>query len=179
MDKQPNLEKLDVESDDARQRRLQNAFRKLNRHSPNPVASPSFNSSKALLVAETTDSLIPRVQAFLPRIEASNAVLAKRAREDPDSINMEKVCDGDSQYIEMNLGLGVFERGSKNMDVDEAELSSASSTSDSTISVSDETSEYDYDSDASSVIITCFVPLRPIKPLPKRRPRPGIVVLGD
>ena len=46
-------------------------------------------------------SVLSRVQAFLPQLEASNAILAQRAREDPNSIDIEHIPDGIDQYIEM------------------------------------------------------------------------------
>ena len=45
--------------------------------------------------------VLSRVQAFLPRLEASNAILAQRARDDPNSIDIEHIPDGMDQYIEM------------------------------------------------------------------------------
>jgi hypothetical protein len=45
--------------------------------------------------------VLSRVQAFLPKLEASNAILAQRAREDPKSIDIEHIPDGMNQYIEM------------------------------------------------------------------------------
>lgn len=148
--------------------------------------------------------MISRVQAFLPQLEVSNSLLAKKMQEDPASVDIENITEGEHRYIEMvrlvsilcrrrplissqNLGLGVFEQRSKNqemdVDADDSESSSYSSTSTTSSSGSsasdDTTSDIDYDSDASSEIITCFIPSRPIRPLPKRKPRPQIVVLGD
>ena len=45
--------------------------------------------------------VLSRVQAFLPQLEASNAILAQRTREDPNSIDIEHIPDGMDQYIEM------------------------------------------------------------------------------
>ena len=45
--------------------------------------------------------VLSRVQAFLPQLEASNAILAQRARDDPNSIDIEHIPDGMDQYIEM------------------------------------------------------------------------------
>lgn len=45
--------------------------------------------------------VLSRVQAFLPQLEASNEILAQRAREDPNSIDIEHIPDGVDQYIEM------------------------------------------------------------------------------
>jgi len=60
-------------------------------------------------------------------------------------------------------------------------MSISSSSDISDISERDNDPDSDWDSDASSEIITCFVPSRPIKPLPRRynRSRPDIVVLGE
>jgi len=60
--------------------------------------------------------------------------------------------------------------------------SSSSESSDSSGKTQEEDSDdSDYDSDESSVIITSFVPSRPVKPLPRRatNPRPQIIVLGE
>ena len=45
--------------------------------------------------------VLSRVQAFLPQLEASNAILARRAQEDPDSVDIEHISDRMDQYIEM------------------------------------------------------------------------------
>ena len=141
--------------------------------------------------------VLSRVQAFLPKLEASNAILAQRAREDSNSIDIEHIPDGMDQYIEMassnnftpctppsnlfykNLGLGIYEDRSHN-DSEKMSISSSSDTT-SDISERDNDPDSDMDSDASSEIITSFVPWRPIKPLPRRlnKPRPEIVVLGE
>lgn len=81
-----------------------------------------------------------------------------------------------------NLGLGLFEdRSHKNAQCNEGSEMSVSSSSDtSDISERDNDPDSDMDSDASSEIITCFVPSRPIRPLPRRlNKRPEIVVLGE
>ncbi|KAJ8516148.1 hypothetical protein ONZ45_g6496 [Pleurotus djamor] len=212
---------LDVEDDDARQRRIQIALEKLNKSSSTSVSPmPSFsfgfgsnpNPGQLPLPTPPTE-LLSRVQAFLPQLEASNALLAQKMQDSPASVDIENITEGTTEYIEMNLGLGVFEQrlggmqGDMDVDAEEAEFSSSSSSSSSTptsgpttlrppfasstssftsssSSSDDDNGDYDdYDSDASSEIITCFVPSRPIRPLPRRslnaRPRPQIVVLGD
>ena len=45
--------------------------------------------------------VLSRVHALLPQLEASNAILTQRAREDPNSIDIEHIPDGMDQYIEM------------------------------------------------------------------------------
>ena len=46
-------------------------------------------------------SVLSRVQAFLPQIEASNALLTQRMQEDPASVDIEHISEGSQQYIEM------------------------------------------------------------------------------
>ena len=148
-----------------------------------------------------TNTVLSRVQAFLPQIADSNDALSQRAQEDPSSVDIEHVEEGAERYIEMvrfhvrtlhlltfhkNLGLGVFEKKTKRDSYDE-EMSSDSSSDSSDFSGMDEDDAVEGDcntsSDASSEIITCFVPSRPIKPLPRRSLktalRPEIVVLKD
>ncbi|CAO3679967.1 unnamed protein product [Umbelopsis vinacea] len=52
--------------------------------------------------------LMSRLQTFLPEIETANRQLSEQVSIDPKQVNIENV-DEDGQYIEMNLGLGVFE----------------------------------------------------------------------
>ena len=145
------------------------------------------------------DSVLSRVQAFLPQIQSSNEVLNQRMQEDPTSVNIEHISEDMDQYIQMvgflthpyrvshpciqNLGLGVFEdRSNRTQDNHDTVMSSASSSSASSSSSEEVDQDSDIDSDASSEIITSFVPVRPIKPLPRRslnRTRPQIVVLEE
>ncbi len=41
------------------------------------------------------------MQAFLPQIEASNAILTQRVELDPKSVDIEHITEGTDQYIEM------------------------------------------------------------------------------
>ncbi|KAJ2914921.1 hypothetical protein MD484_g5479, partial [Candolleomyces efflorescens] len=54
-------------------------------------------------------AVLGRIQAFLPELEASNRALLERAQADPSSVDIENVKEGEARYIEMNLGLGVYE----------------------------------------------------------------------
>ena len=45
--------------------------------------------------------VLSRVQAFLPELAVSNADLLRRAKEDPDSVDIENVSDDQAQFIEM------------------------------------------------------------------------------
>ncbi|KAL9559582.1 hypothetical protein PS6_000677 [Mucor atramentarius] len=51
-------------------------------------------------------SVLSRVQAFLPQLKNANEQLEKA---DPSKLDIENVDEEDGQYIEMNLGLGVYE----------------------------------------------------------------------
>ena len=151
-------------------------------------------------------SVLSRVQAFLPRLEASNVLLAQRVKEDPSSVDIEHISTGMEQYIEMvrpsriladswpilsliqNLGLGVFEDRSKKRETpnEDSEMSNSFSSSSSDASDSSEmiqgVDNYDdSDEESDAEIITSFVPIRRIRPLPRRatNPRPNIVVVND
>ncbi|KAF5352606.1 hypothetical protein D9756_006315 [Leucocoprinus leucothites] len=173
---------LDVEDDDKRQNRIQNLLEKLNSDSK-PQTQPGVQKfdfgSRSTFPIHPPSDLLARVQAFLPQIQASNETLSQRMQEDPDSVNLEHISESMDQYIQMNLGLGVFEdRSKKARDDHDTEMSSTSSSSSS----EEVDQDSDIDSDASSEIITSFVPVRPIKPLPRRslnRARPQIVVLEE
>jgi len=79
-----------------------------------------------------------------------------------------------------NLGLGLFEdksRGANKCDED-SEMTSSSDDLETADGLSDE----DEDEDESDVeIMTSFVPIRPIRPLPRRvtTPRSNIVVINE
>jgi hypothetical protein len=46
-------------------------------------------------------TVLGRIQAFLPQLEASNRTLLERAQADPSSVDIENVKDGEGRYIEM------------------------------------------------------------------------------
>ncbi|KAI9486698.1 MAG: hypothetical protein EXX96DRAFT_534924 [Benjaminiella poitrasii] len=52
------------------------------------------------------NDILSRVQAFLPQLKAANEELEKL---DPSKRDIENVDEEDEQYIEMNLGLGVYD----------------------------------------------------------------------
>lgn len=84
-----------------------------------------------------------------------------------------------------NLGLGLFEDRSKRNGADQdsemSNSSSSSDTSDSSEMITDADYYDDSDEESDPEIITSFVPVRRIKPLPRRatNPRPNIVVVGE
>jgi len=173
-----NPPRLEVEDEDERQRRLQFMFESMNSSSVKTQAhterSFDFGERKTFAV-EPPKELLSRIQAFLPQMAASNALLAQQVAADPGSVDIENIQDTDAQVIEMNLGLGVFEDRSKRTAGDSDSEDSDASMSDSDSSDSSD----DSDSSCSSTeIVTSSVIKRPIRPLPKRM-RPGIVVLGS
>ncbi|CAK5274627.1 unnamed protein product [Mycena citricolor] len=186
-------EKLDVEDEEERLARLQNTLEKLNTNAlptvepgssqrPNLEAIWNHSASATAEVDESSlQQLLQRVQAFLPRMEASNTELAQMVAADPRSVDIENV-DGDREVIQMKLGLGLFEErngtetssedssSDPDSDSDTDTMSSVSESSDnSTSSSSDDSDESESEASHHS---------RPIRPLP-RRARPEIEVISE
>ncbi|KAH8549099.1 hypothetical protein BGW37DRAFT_503560 [Umbelopsis sp. PMI_123] len=71
--------------------------------------------------------LMARLQTFLPELESANRQLDQQISVDPREVDIENV-DEDEQYIEMNLGLGVFEEkkpsdtSDDESDIDESDI---------------------------------------------------------
>jgi hypothetical protein len=175
---------LDVEDDEQRQSRIQSYLEKLNSstaQTSRPFDAQFHIGNRATFPIKPNSELLTRVQAFLPQMEASNTLLSQRMQEDPTSVDIEHIPEEMSQYVEMNLGLGVFEDRSRPNQGQDSEMPTSSSSDNSSDSSDKprEADDSDVDSDASSIIITSFVPARPIKPLPKRahKQRPEIIVL--
>ncbi|KAF5375302.1 hypothetical protein D9757_009660 [Collybiopsis confluens] len=158
------VEKLDVEDEDARAQRLESIFMKLSSGGATRSAFASglpnfqfdFGERKTWAV-EPPSELLSRVQAFLPQMEASNAILAQRVKVNPTSVDMEHIEDGEQRYIEMNLGLGVFdmkpkgESGKRDRDTEMTDSSaSSSSSSSSSFSSSSSSSNSSEDSDSAT-----------------------------
>ncbi|KAJ2496468.1 hypothetical protein GGH96_005820 [Coemansia sp. RSA 1972] len=70
------------------------------------------NERKTFRIAPPSD-LLSRLHAFLPQIAEANTKLAVDISEDPSKLDIENVGADESQYIEMDLGLGVFDMKSK------------------------------------------------------------------
>ncbi|KAH6910937.1 hypothetical protein BKA70DRAFT_1268951 [Coprinopsis sp. MPI-PUGE-AT-0042] len=153
-------EKLDIEEDEERQRRLQSLFERIN--IPGSSAAPTqqagmpkfdFGDRNTFEVKPNTE-LLSRLQAFLPEMQASNEALLKRAAEDPDSIDIENITEGSEKVIEMDLGLGVFEerKGDKRSSSDTDEDSSMSDSSSSASSSSSSSSSSSRSSSDDSIM---------------------------
>ncbi|CAO3637684.1 unnamed protein product [Mucor hiemalis] len=63
------------------------------------------NDRKTFTVGPSSD-ILSRVQAFLPQLQKANEQLETA---NPKTLDIENVEEEDGQYIEMNLGLGVYE----------------------------------------------------------------------
>ncbi|KAJ3709902.1 hypothetical protein C8R42DRAFT_536737, partial [Lentinula raphanica] len=91
---------------------IESIFKKLNSNSsslsePSVSAVPSYRfglGKRKTRAVEPPSELLPRVQSFLPQIEASNAIVNQRVETDPQSVDIEQ-----PEYIKMNLGLGVYD----------------------------------------------------------------------
>ncbi|KAJ2396933.1 hypothetical protein GGI05_000895, partial [Coemansia sp. RSA 2603] len=69
---------------------------------PDPANRKTFR-------VEAPSDLLSRLQAFLPQIAEANKKLEVDAAEDPSKLDIENVNEDVEQYIEMDLGLGVFD----------------------------------------------------------------------
>jgi len=183
-------ELLDVEGDDEREARLRDLL-----HRANSTASASFPSGPSPLdfgIREThsvqpPSELLERLQQFLPQMEAANAQLAQRARDDPESVDIEHLDhSAHGPYIEMNLGLGVFDMRQRGSGSARTRSHSAETSSDDSSASEDDATDTDSQDSAisgSSIedehhVLNNVSTQRPTRPLPKRS-RPSIVVLED
>ncbi|KAJ1855315.1 hypothetical protein LPJ73_002355 [Coemansia sp. RSA 2703] len=71
-----------------------------------PVPDPA---NRKTFRVEAPSDLLSRLQAFLPQIAEANKKLEVDSAEDPSKLDIENVNEDDEQYIEMDLGLGVFD----------------------------------------------------------------------
>ncbi|KAJ3808378.1 hypothetical protein F5876DRAFT_46130 [Lentinula aff. lateritia] len=155
---------LEIEDEDARANRLESIFKRLNSGSPSflgpaesrqPNLQFDFGERKTWTV-EPPSELLSRVQAFLPQMEASNTILSQRVETDPQSVDMEQLEDTSERYIELNLGLGVFDMkpNGQSADCEDTEMadssSSASSSSSSSLSSSSSSDSDSDDTDSES-----------------------------
>ncbi|ODN81988.1 hypothetical protein L202_02317 [Cryptococcus amylolentus CBS 6039] len=101
-------EKLDIESPEEREARLGQLLSSISTGTKSSDTEPSTPSNPlpSRPHAMPESDVLARVRAFLPQFQAANEDLLKRAKEDPDSVDIEK---GQGQHIAMDLGLGVFD----------------------------------------------------------------------
>ncbi|KIJ94530.1 hypothetical protein K443DRAFT_35520, partial [Laccaria amethystina LaAM-08-1] len=122
-------ERLEIEDEDDKHERIRQILENLNSSSATTSSArdpdfPRFDfGDRKTYEVPPPSELLSRVQAFLPQIADSNNALSQRAQEDPGSVDIEHIEEGAERYIEMNLGLGVFEKKTKRNSYDE-EMSS-------------------------------------------------------
>ncbi|KAG8928029.1 hypothetical protein FRC02_007450 [Tulasnella sp. 418] len=196
-DKKGKCALLEVEDEEARQARLERLFSSISSLPPQQSSGtmPPISERKTFAVPPPSN-LLARLEAFLPEIKAANEELAKMAEIDPSSMDIEKidddVTDSDEDedsvdaseeaaakirepYIEMNLGLGVFEQRPVNQEHSQSDDDSDSSDTESS---EDEDGEGDEDdemhmSDAPSKDLLS-------SRSPESKPsQPKIVILSD
>ncbi|KAH7335482.1 hypothetical protein B0J17DRAFT_670329 [Rhizoctonia solani] len=122
--------------------------------------------------------LLSRLEAFLPAMHESTQQLQQQAQSDPSSLDIEHLDPSTQEYIEMNLGLGVYEsRPNQSHTTSSSDSDSdASSDSDST-SDSDSGSDSESDDERPDVL---SILMRAVPPVPRTQPppdRPNIVML--
>ncbi|KAJ1729357.1 hypothetical protein LPJ61_003564 [Coemansia biformis] len=72
------------------------------------TASDSSSSRKTFRV-EPPSELLAQLRAFLPQIAEANKKLEAEVAKDPALVDIENIGSDETQYIEMDLGLGVFD----------------------------------------------------------------------
>ncbi|KAG6866589.1 hypothetical protein C0991_002077 [Blastosporella zonata] len=152
-------ETLEIEDEDARLKRIQSTLEKLNTtstSSPSPANPFPLPTERSKPHAIPPSDLLARVQAFLPTLEASNALLEQQRQADPASLDIENVGDDAERYIEMNLGLGLFEQRRAGDTAQDSDSSSSDSSSDSSDSDSEETDSMDVQPENNAVRVNSF-----------------------
>ncbi|KAJ3158297.1 hypothetical protein HDU86_003006 [Geranomyces michiganensis] len=100
---------LDLPADDSSALRLASL---LLLGKPKQPPAPATGQRPKTFKPEPPSALFSRVAAFLPQLSAANADLQTSIAADAalrDRVDIENVDDDDEQYIEMNLGVGVFD----------------------------------------------------------------------
>ncbi|THH10959.1 hypothetical protein EW145_g961 [Phellinidium pouzarii] len=180
----PTNERLEVEDDEQREARLSHLLHRANSTASHsspfaPLGPSQFDFGvRETHPVEPPTHLLERLHQLLPQMEAANAELVHRAQVDPESVDIEHLDNAeDGQYIEMNLGLGVYDMHRPTSEGVESNESNARSISDASGSSDDDTSDSDTSGSETGNPATNHV-RRPTLPLPKRA-RPNIVVLED
>ncbi|KAF8338178.1 uncharacterized protein EI90DRAFT_3041951 [Cantharellus anzutake] len=123
---------LEVETQDERRERLERLFASqaaldhpISDTNRRADGAPSFPTSdgRAPYRVDPPTALLKRVQAFLPQIHQANEDL------DPATANIEDGEDEQGRYIEMMLGLGVFEQRRRGQEGSESPSESSDSSS--------------------------------------------------
>ncbi|KAJ2742459.1 hypothetical protein GGI20_004474 [Coemansia sp. BCRC 34301] len=83
---------------------------------------PSTPERKTFRIDPPSD-LLSRLHSFLPQIAEANKRLEVDIAEDPRKLDIENVDENDEQYIEMDLGLGIFDMKPKDNKVEDMHIS--------------------------------------------------------
>lgn len=190
------LEQLDCEDEGQRLRRLNSLLSSIDSNSGivprNPLDSLLAQRTQDIDGTQTAQ-LLQRVQAFLPQLQAANQEVEAQARENPASVDIETFDGSEQEYIQLSLGLGLFEQrtgggddASSNDSGTSTEEESSSTSSDSDEDGSSSHEEEEEEEDPQPDLISLVTGTRPVLPLPKSRHsqrttpgNPGIVVLSS
>ncbi|KAF9583872.1 hypothetical protein BGW38_008273 [Lunasporangiospora selenospora] len=95
----------------------------------NRPAPPANAPTAAPTTFKVQSDLLSRLEAFLPKMKEANEQLDQQIKQDPKSVDIENIDENDGeQYIEMDLGLGVFDL-KKNVTEDEIVINPGSAKS--------------------------------------------------
>ncbi|KAL1919831.1 uncharacterized protein VTP21DRAFT_1762 [Calcarisporiella thermophila] len=74
-----------------------------------PAPTNETRKEKPNFKFEPPSELLSRLQAFIPELASANEQLEKQVKDDPNKLDIEQIDENAEGYIEMNLGLGVFD----------------------------------------------------------------------
>ncbi|KAJ2892931.1 hypothetical protein GGI21_005505 [Coemansia aciculifera] len=109
---------------------------------------------------EPPSELLSRLHSFLPQIAEANKRLEVDIADDPHKLDIENVGEDDEQYIEMDLGLGVFDMIPKKDSGDAEHINTRA--------------EEEEDDDGASRIV-----IDPSSIAARSRPKPQIEIIGS
>ncbi|QRV88693.1 hypothetical protein RhiJN_16711 [Ceratobasidium sp. AG-Ba] len=111
-------------------------------------------------------------------MEQSTQELQQRARTDPSGFDIEHLAPSTHEYIEMNLGLGVYEsRANRQSSPHSSDPSDTDSSTSSSSSDSDSDSEDSDASDRPDVLSILMSAAPPVPRIPHPPARPNIVMI--
>lgn len=154
----PARDTLELEDNDQRLERLSGLLTRINEdgHSlphqnTETLLSGHATAPSTLPDPLVTSQLLARVQAFLPELMAANHALDQRiARENPSSVDIESFDGTETSYIEMNLGLGLFEQRQRQGTGNGGAVEEGKGSSDDSQTTSDDSSDDSSSTNSSS-----------------------------
>ncbi|KAJ1933472.1 hypothetical protein FBU59_006016 [Linderina macrospora] len=138
---------------------------------PSAETKPAETEERKTFRVQPPSGLLSRLQEFLPQIAVANQKLEETVAEDPDKLNIENVGEDEPQYIEMDLGLGVFDMKPKKKEGADDIVIGTRRASDGSDSEDDE--------GVSSQLFGSKVVIDPSSILHGKGPKPNIEVLGE